>query len=129
MRRTCAGSWPDWGFDEILLDNWAFPAGGEGILADDNYPAADGRTAVLEGLPGSGGGGPGRLSGGARLPGDHFGGRRRGGPRDRADRRPAGAGRPVLVSLGEGEILPQLDGPSVIPILLRRGRRRTAGPC
>ena len=37
------------GFDEILLDNWAFPTDGElgWIKADANYPA-DGRTAALE---------------------------------------------------------------------------------
>lgn len=109
------------GFDELLLDNWAFPSGGAGILADDNYPAADGRTAVLEGFldelaealadyPEV------RLSlvtTSAAAAGEAPETGQTAALLERADR--------VLVSLEEGETLPQLDGPSVIPILDRDG--------
>ena len=90
------------GFDEILLDNWAFPAGGEGILADNNYPAADGRTAVLEGF----------LDQVEEALTDYpevrvslvttSAAAAGGGPRDRADRRLAGAGRPGAGQPGGG---------------------------
>ena len=109
------------GFDEILLDNWAFPAGGEGILADNNYPAADGRTAVLEGfldqveeaLSGYSEVRVSLVTTSVAAAGEAPETGQTAALLERADR--------VLVSLGEGETLPQLDGPSVIPILAQAG--------
>ena len=109
------------GFDEILLDNWAFPAGGEGILADDNYPADDGRTAVLEGfldqveeaLAGYPEVRVSLVTTSAAAAGEAPETGQTAALLERADR--------VLVSLGEGETPPQLDGPSVIPILAQAG--------
>ena len=108
------------GFDEILLDNWSFPIGGTRIAADENYPA-DQLTAALEGFldelekaladypevrvslvttPAAAAGVAPESGQTAAL-------------LARADR--------VLVSLGEGEALPRLDGVPVAPILPQAG--------
>ena len=118
------------GFDEILLDNWAFPTDGElgWIKADANYPA-DGRTAALEVFLEE------VRAGLAEFPevkvslGDHRLRRRRRGGGERPDRRSAGARRPRIGAPGEGETLPRLNQTRWCPCWSRRGRPGRTGPC
>jgi len=113
------------GFDEILLDNWAFPTDGElgWIKADANYPA-DGRTAALEVFLEE------VRAGLAEFPevkvslvttaSAAAGGAVESGQTaallERADR--------VLVRLGEGETLPRLNQTPVVPVLEQAGQAR-----
>ena len=113
------------GFDEILLDNWAFPTDGElgWIKADANYPA-DGRTAALEVFLEE------VRAGLAEFPevkvslvttaSAAAGGAVESGQTaallERADR--------VLVRLGEGETLPRLNETPVVPVLEQAGQAR-----
>lgn len=111
------------GFDEILLDNWAFPTDGElgWIKADANYPA-DGRTAALEVFLEE------VRAGLAEFPevkvslvttaSAAAGGAVESGQTaallERADR--------VLVRLGEGETLPRLNQTPVVPVQEQAGQ-------
>ena len=108
------------GFDEILLDNWSFPIGGTRIAADENYPA-DQLTAALEGfldeLEEALADYPevrvSLVTTSAAAAGEAPESGQTAALLARADR--------VLVSLGEGEALPRLDGVPVAPILPQAG--------
>ena len=108
------------GFDEILLENWSFPIGGERILSDGNYPAdalssqveaflAEVRSA-LAGYPEV------RLSL-ATTAAAASGGAPESGQTtallEAADR--------VAVSLAAGERLPDLGDTPVVPVLAQPG--------